>query len=123
MKTKPFFLLSVLVLCIISTSLVANDGNAYAEAKEELENDINWIVNDVPFDDLYKMYVSNKVEVRFVVDTDRNLRNIRVMGENKELVAWTKYQIENSNIQTSPFLIGHAYSMKINFVNGSRPIY
>ena len=123
MKTQKFILGAVAAILLTAGNLFANEGDAYNAARNDLKKEISQKIERIPFTDVYDPYVSNVVYLSFKVNEDGELVNISARSENKDLAHFTQVAIANSDLKADPLLYGHGYTLKLNFKDGTQPIY
>lgn len=123
MKTQKSIILVVVMLLSVSFYLSANDSDTNNDAKADLRKDLVALFEKVPFNDLYTTHGSNQLLIKFKVDANCQLTDIKVLGDNEELSCWAESILLSNDITANPVLKESGYFMKLNLKDGNKHIH
>ena len=117
MKTQKI-LISLMVLFTMALSTAfGSDVEKVATAKNALYDELNAVVQNVPFEEFIGDVKECKMTIIFKVDENQELTNYAIYSDNESLNRVTEYKLERSDLKADPALIGRSFRIKVNFVN------
>jgi hypothetical protein len=117
MKTKKSILMALMLGLIFSCTLKAGESKTSNEAVYELKHQISNLFKALPWEDIIDPSGCCVVTVTFKVNDDSVLEDIKVKGENRDLVNYASVMLNRYTIEADKVLIGRKYQMQIRFEN------
>ena len=117
MKTKNV-LLSCLVLftLAISTSF-GNKNETIASARAEMLDNIDAVIENVPFEEFMGNYRECRMTIVFTVDENSELTDYLVSSDNESLNYITELHLKRAELKADPSMKGITYRVKVRFIN------
>jgi len=117
MKTQKILLSCLIILSMGFTATFGNETKSLVSARSELFNELNYVLNDVPFEE----YIGNvdvcSMTIIFKVNENAELTEYVIKSDNESLNEITERILNRSELKTDPSLTGIKFRLEVSFIN------
>ncbi len=118
MKPQKLVLCAI-VLMLGLANLQAGEAREFTSAKKQLKDEIKFLFNYVPFETFLQESECCVLDVTFRVNDNRELEDIYVEGNNKDLVDYANRVLKRNTIKAHSLLEGITFKVSIRFAHKS----
>lgn len=116
MKTKILILAALVIGIFFNTSINAGSGLEKENNETMLTQTFETLFQNAPLQDLMDYYEKCKINVKFRINANHEISNIRVAGNNSEMVNYVTMKLSQTPIKVNPSFEQKGYTISLYFI-------